>query len=274
MRIQVGHSPDADDAFMFYALTHGIIPTEELQFEHILKDIETLNRWALEKRLEVTAISVHAYAHVCSDYALLSHGASIGENYGPLVVALNAIDWQDLKKLKIGIPGEMTTAFLALSLCLGKFDYTVIPFDQIFDAVRNGTVDAGLIIHEGQLTYPSEGFFKILDLGSWWFEKTSLPLPLGVNTVRKDLGKELCNRISLYLHQSIDYALDHREEALGYAMKYARNTEKSMTDRFVGMYVNEFTQNLGDRGTKAVLRLLEEGSRAGIIPPIKVEIIP
>jgi 1,4-dihydroxy-6-naphthoate synthase len=273
MKIQVGHSPDADDAFMFYALTYSKIDTAEFRFEHILRDIETLNRWALEKRLEVTALSVHTYAYVSSDYALLPHGASIGEKYGPIVVSMENLSKEDLKSRKIAVPGELTTAFLALSLCLGHFQYEVIPFDQIFDAVKNGKVDAGLIIHEGQLTYSNLGFQKALDLGEWWFEKTGLPLPLGVNAVRKDLGKENCERISDYLRKSIDYGLEHRKEAMQYAMKYSRDTKEDVTDRFVGMYVNHFTQDFGERGRQAVQTLLNEAHSAGITPVPQLEFV-
>lgn len=273
MKIQIGHSPDADDAFMFYGLTYHKFDTGRYEFEHVLRDIETLNRWALEKRLEVTALSVHAYAHVANDYALLPHGASIGDRYGPIVVAARKITSDDLTSAKIAVPGELTTAFLVLSLCLGRFSYEVIPFDQIFDAVREGRVDAGLIIHEGQLTYSQHGLHKVLDLGEWWFDKTQLPLPLGVNAIRKDLGPEVCAEVSYYLHQSIDYGLEHRKDALEYAMRYARNAEEQLTDRFVGMYVNHFTQNFGERGRLAVNRLLEEGHKAGFIPHVNLEFV-
>jgi 1,4-dihydroxy-6-naphthoate synthase len=273
MKIQVGHSPDADDAFMFYALTHQKFNTSPYEFEHILRDIETLNRWALEKRLEVTALSIHAYAYVAKDYALLPHGASIGEKYGPIVVASRQIPIDELGSLKIAVPGELTTAFLALRLCLGKFQYDVIPFDQIFDAVREGRADAGLIIHEGQLTFAENGLHKMLDLGEWWYSKTELPLPLGVNGIRKDLGREVCAVLSKYLYQSIQYGLDHRKAAMEYAMKYARNAKEDLTDRFVGMYVNHFTQNFGDRGRLALRRLLEEGHKAGIIPSVTLEFV-
>ena len=273
MKIQVGHSPDADDAFMFYALAHEKLDTGDLEFQHILRDIETLNRWALEQTLEVTALSVHAYAHVANDYALLRHGASIGEKYGPIVVARDRFTIQELNRKRIAIPGELTTAFLALSLCVGKFEYEVVSFDQIFAAVETGKVDAGLIIHEGQLTYSDLGFIKILDLGEWWYEKTSLPLPLGVNGVRKNLGPQICARISDLMQRSIDYGLEHRAEAMQYAMKYARNTEQSLTDRFVVMYVNHFTRDLGDQGTKAIHRLLKDAHAAGLIPATQIEII-
>jgi len=273
MKIHVGHSPDADDAFMFYALAHNKIDTGNLQFEHTLMDIETLNRWALEKKLEVTALSVHAYAYVGSDYALLKQGASIGEKYGPIVVARQPMSMTELGQKRIAVPGELTTAFLALCLALDKFQYEVVPFDQIFDAVRNGDADAGLIIHEGQLTYSNLGFHNVLDLGQWWFEKTSLPLPLGVNGIRKDLGTAICRQVSDCLKLSIEYGLEHRSEAMQYAMKYARNTDQELADRFVGMYVNHFTQEMGDRGTEAIRRLLAEGHAKGILPATTLEFI-
>jgi 1,4-dihydroxy-6-naphthoate synthase len=273
MKIQVGHSPDADDAFMFYALAHHKLNTGELEYEHILRDIETLNRWAMEKKLEVTALSVHAYAHVASDYVLLRHGASIGEKYGPIVVAREPISTGSLAEKRIAIPGELTTAFLALSLCLGKFQYDVVPFDQIFAAVQEGRADAGLIIHEGQLTYSQLGFVKVLDLGEWWFERTSLPLPLGVNAIRRDLGSELCKRISDHLRESIDYGLEHRSDAMQYAMRYSRDTQQDLTDRFVGMYVNDFTRELGERGTQSIHRLLQEANSQGLIPATKLEFV-
>lgn len=273
MKIQLGHSPDADDAFMFYALAYQKIPTGEFEFEHILRDIETLNRWAVEKKLEVTALSVHAYAYVAKDYALLPFGASVGEKYGPIVVANEDMSVEQLKNARIAVPGEFTTAYLALSLCLGRFQYEVIPFDQIFDAVKQRRVDAGLIIHEGQLTYSNFGFRKVLDLGEWWHQKTELPLPLGVNGIRKDLGDQTCRKISGYLRDSIEYGLNHREEALAYAMKYARDAQKPLTDRFVGMYVNEYTRNIGERGRIAIERLLQEGHAAGLIPSVSAEFV-
>jgi 1,4-dihydroxy-6-naphthoate synthase len=258
---------------MFYALSHGKIATGPYEFEHILRDIETLNRWALEKRLEVTAISVHALAHVASDYALLTHGASIGDRYGPIVVSQREITIHNLKQCKIAVPGELTTAFLALKLCLGDFPYEVVAFDQIFAAVESGKVDAGLIIHEGQLTYEGLGFRKVLDLGEWWFERTSLPLPLGVNAVRRDLGMQTCREISNYLKQSIDYGLANRPEAMQYAMRYARHAEEKLADRFVGMYVNDYTQDLGERGLKAIRQLLDEARNAKLVPQASIEVI-
>src|SRR5262249_189896 len=263
-------SIDADDAFMFYALTFGKIKTGGYEFEHILRDIETLNRWALEGKLEVTALSVHAFAHVASQYQLMPHGASIGDKYGPIVVAKQEIPQSELNRKRIAIPGELTTAFLALKLCLGSFEYQVVPFDQIFDEVRDGNVDAGLIIHEGQLTYSSLGFTKVLDLGEWWFEKRSLPLAVGVNGMRKDLGETKIREINTLLRESIDYGLQHRQEAMKYALQYARNADPELADRFVGMYVNQFTQDFGERGMASVRRLLDEAHRAGLTPEVRV----
>ncbi|HEY4490978.1 MAG TPA: MqnA/MqnD/SBP family protein, partial [Acidobacteriota bacterium] len=205
--------------------------------------------------------------------ALLPHGASIGDRYGPIVVSQREIPIHDLKRCKIGVPGELTTAFLALKLCLGDFQYEVIPFDQIFTAVQSGKTDAGLIIHEGQLTYERLGFTKVLDLGEWWFERTSLPLPLGVNVVRKDLGTAVCREISEYLKQSIEYGLNNRQEAMQYALRYSRNTEESLADRFVAMYVNHYTQNLGERGLHAVRRLMDEAHNAKLIPETSIDVI-
>lgn len=257
---------------MFYALSNGKIDTPGYEFDHTLRDIETLNRWALESKLEVTALSVHAFAHVADRYALMPHGASIGDGYGPIVVAQREMSPDELSRKRIAIPGELTTAFLALRLCLPSFVYEVVPFDKIFDAVRSGRVDAGLIIHEGQLTYAAEGFTKVLDLGEWWLAKTSLPLPLGVNGIRKDLGEPVIREVNRLLRESIDYALTHREEAMGYAMKYARNTDAKLADRFVAMYVNDYTRAFGDRGMLAVRRLLDEASAAGFIPKTKAEL--
>jgi 1,4-dihydroxy-6-naphthoate synthase len=273
MKIRIGHSPDADDAFMFYALTHHKFDTGKFEFEHILQDIETLNRWALEKKLEVTALSVHAYAYAAHDYWLLPHGASIGDRYGPIVVALQELTLEDLKRKRIAVPGTLTTAFLALSLCLGSFDYEVVPFDRIFDVVRLREADAGLIIHEGQLTYSKLGFKKVLDLGEWWFDKTSLPLPLGVNAIRRDLGSETCREVSKHIQDSIRYGLQHRDEALQYAMKYSRNEDVPLTDRFVSMYVNHFTEDFGTQGRLAVEKLLQEGHAAGFVPTVQVEFV-
>ena len=273
--ITVGHSPDPDDAFMFYALAHDKIDTGNLQFRHELQDIETLNRRALRGELEVTAVSIHAYAYLLDKYALLPSGCSMGDRYGPMVVAREPMNIEKLQKCTIAVPGTMTTAFLALRLLLpGGFAHEVIPFDQIIDAVAKRRFDAGLIIHEGQLTFQNQGLHLIVDLGVWWQEKTGLPLPLGGNVVRRDLGPETIREISRLLKESIRYSLAHRDEALDYALKYARDMDKSLADRFVGMYVNDWTLDYGPRGREAVHRLLEEGHRAGVIPkPVAVELV-
>jgi 1,4-dihydroxy-6-naphthoate synthase len=273
--ITVGHSPDPDDAFMFHALAHDKIDTGNLQFRHELQDIETLNRRALRGELEVTAVSIHAYAQLLDKYALLPSGCSMGDRYGPMVVARRPLRIADLPKVRIAVPGTMTTAFLALRLLLpGGFAYEVIPFDQIIAAVAEGRFDAGLIIHEGQLTFQNQGLHLVVDLGVWWQERTGLPLPLGGNVVRRDLGPDVIRQISRLLKESIRYGLDHRDEALSYALKYARDMDRSLADRFVGMYVNEWTLDYGPRGREAVRRLLDEGYRAGVIPsPVAVEFV-
>jgi 1,4-dihydroxy-6-naphthoate synthase len=265
--ITVGHSPDPDDAFMFYALAHDKLDTGDLRFRHQLEDIETLNRRALRGELEVTAISIHAYAQLLDKYALLPSGCSMGDRYGPLVVARRPMVPADLKTARIAVPGTMTTAFLTLRLLVAEsFAYDVVPFDQILDAVSQGRYDAGLIIHEGQLTFQNQGLHAVVDLGVWWQERTGLPLPLGGNAVRRDLGPALMRQISELLKQSIRYALEHRDEALAYALRYARDMDKELADRFVGMYVNAWTLDYGPRGREAVRRLLDEGHRAGLIP--------
>ena len=273
--ITVGHSPDPDDAFMFYALAHDKLDTGDLQFRHELQDIETLNRRALRGELEVTAVSIHAYAFLLDRYALLPSGCSMGDRYGPMLVARKPIAIDDLKNLRIAVPGTMTTAFLTLRLLLpGGFTYEVIPFDQILNAVAEGRFDAGLIIHEGQLTFQNQGLHLIVDLGVWWQERTGLPLPLGGNVVRRDLGLPTIRQISRLLKESIQYSLDHRDDALAYALKYARDMDRALADRFVGMYVNEWTLDYGLRGREAVRRLLQEGHRAGVIPaPVEVEFV-
>lgn len=264
-QIRVGHSPDPDDAFMFYALATGKLNTSGLKFEHILQDIETLNRWAVEGRLEVTALSIHAYTYVSDQYALLPHGASMGNRYGPLIVAKEPIGLSELKTKRIAVPGTLTTAFLALQLLVGKVEYGQVPFDGILEAVSSGGYDAGLLIHEGQLTYRSYGLKKIVDLGEWWHKRTGLPLPLGGNAIRKDLGPQLMKRISRLLKESIQYALDHREEALPYAMQFARGLDQASTDRFVSMYVNEYTLDWGEEGRQAVQLLFQLGFERGIL---------
>jgi 1,4-dihydroxy-6-naphthoate synthase len=273
--ITVGHSPDPDDAFMFYALAHDKLDTGNLRFRHELQDIETLNRRALRGELEVTAVSIHAYAYLLEKYALLPSGCSMGDRYGPMVVARRPLSVADLRSARIAVPGTMTTAFLALRLLLPDgFAHEVVPFDQILAAVAGGKYDAGLIIHEGQLTFQNQGLHLVVDLGVWWQERTGLPLPLGGNAVRRDLGPETIPQISRLLKESIRYGLDHRDEALAYALAYARDMDKGLADRFVGMYVNDWTLDYGPRGREAVRRLLEEGHRAGVIPrPVEVEFV-
>lgn len=270
--IEVGHSPDADDAFMFYAVTAGKIETGDLEFRHVLQDIETLNRWAMEGRLPVTALSLHAYAYVADKYALLPHGASMGRRYGPIVVSRKPLDMDALRRETIAVPGTLTTAFLTLRVCLGEFPYAVLPFDEILDAVVAGRYGAGVIIHEGQLTYGDHGLVKSLDLGAWWHDRTGLPLPLGVNAVRRDLGGPRMRQIAHLLGASIEYALAHRQEALAYAMDFARGMDPSSTDTFVGMYVNELTLAYGREGRQAVETLLRWGFEKGVLPQ-QVEIL-
>jgi 1,4-dihydroxy-6-naphthoate synthase len=265
--INVGHSPDPDDAFMFYALAHGKIDTGDLEFRHELQDIETLNQRALKGELEVTAVSIHACAFLLDKYALLPTGCSMGDRYGPMVVGPRRLSLDDLKKARIAVPGTMTTAFLALRLLLpGGFTHEVVPFDHILGAVAAGKYDAGLIIHEGQLTFKNQGLDLIVDLGAWWQEKTGLPLPLGGNVVRRDLGSATMIQISRLIRESIRYGLDHRQDALTYALKYARDMDRALADQFVGMYVNDWTLDYGPRGRAAVARLLEEAHKAGVIP--------
>ena len=264
--IEVGHSPDADDAFMFYAVTAGKIETGELEFRHVLTDIETLNRWAMEGKLPVTALSLHAYAYVADRYALLPHGASMGRRYGPIVVSQRPLSPEELRRETIAIPGTLTTAYLALKVCVGEFSYAVLPFDQILGAVVEGRYGAGLLIHEGQLTYQDHGLVNSLDLGVWWHDRTGLPLPLGVNAVRRDLGQKRMRQIAEFLQASIQYALRHRQEALTYAMGFARGMDRSSTDTFVGMYVNELTLAYGQEGRRAVELLLQWGFERGVLP--------
>jgi 1,4-dihydroxy-6-naphthoate synthase len=272
--IHVGHSPDSDDAFMFYALAEGLIDTGELTYSHELQDIETLNRRALKGELEVTAVSIHAYAYLADRYALLPSGSSMGDRYGPRLVSRRAGSLADASGKRIAVPGLLTTAYLALKLAVPNFEPVVTPFDQIEEAVQSGAVDFGLLIHEGQLTYADDGLFLIADMGEWWFEKTGLPLPLGGNVIRKDLGTELISIISRHLRASIDYALSHREGALDHAMRYARGLDRSKADTFVGMYVNDWTRDYGDRGREAVRTLLDHGVKAGIIAkPVSVEFV-
>lgn len=263
--IRVAHSPDSDDAFMFYALASGKIDTEGLTYVHELQDIETLNQRALRGELEVTAVSIHAYAYLSERYALLPHGASMGDRYGPRLVARTPMSRAELRGKRIAVPGKLTSAYLALRLFEPEFEPVMTPFDQIEDAVVRGDVDVGLLIHEGQLTFADNGLHLIQDLGEWWFGETGLPLPLGGNVVRKDLGDSMTRLISRHLHDSIAYGLDHRGAALDHSMKYARGLDRSKADTFVGMYVNDWTLDYGDRGRQAVRLFLDRGVKAGII---------
>ena len=264
--VTVAHSPDSDDAFMFYGLATHKLETEGIRFEHTLKDIQSLNEDAKNGVYDVTAISFHAYAYVSDKYALLPHGASIGDKYGPIVVAKEPRSPDEIKGMKIAVPGELTSAYLALRLFDRDFEHVVVPFDQIIDAVQKGDADAGLLIHEGQLFYKQMGLDKVLDLGEWWHEKTGLPLPMGGNAIRRDLGPEMMKRVSKHLHESILYSMENREDALQYAMQFARDMAPEMADRFIAMWVNDLTLDYGERGKKAVKLLLSEGHEAGIIP--------
>jgi 5,8-dihydroxy-2-naphthoate synthase len=265
--ISLAHSPDSDDAFMFYGLATHKIETGDLQFEHVLKDIQTLNEEARKGTYDVTAISFHAYAYVADKYALLPHGASIGDNYGPVVVANEELDPSELSNVKVAVPGTLTSAFLALSIFNPDFKYEVVPFDQIIDAVTEKRCDAGLLIHEGQLFYDTLGLHKVLDLGEWWHEHTNgLPLPMGGNAIRRDLGEQTIREVSDLLRESIRYSLDNREDALQYALQFARDMDPALADRFVAMWVNDLTLDYTERGREAVRRLLTEGYERGIIP--------
>lgn len=273
--IRVGHSPDSDDAFMFYALTHDRLDTGGLRFVHQLEDIETLNRRATRGEFEVSAVSIHAFAYLADRYALLASGASMGDRYGPTLVTREPMTLEDLRGRTIAVPGKLTSAYLTLQLCMGKdVPVTLLPFDQILPAVAAGDVPAGLLIHEGQLFYGDKGLHKVLDLGQWWYEQTSLPLPLGGNVVRKDLGEAMVLKIAGLLKQSIHYALEHREEALTYALAYARDLDPKLADRFVGMYVNHWTVDYGPRGREAVRQFLGRAAEAGLVPgPIDIQFV-
>ena len=274
-QIKVAHSPDSDDAFMFYGLATDKIDTGELEFTHVLKDIQSLNQIAMTtQEFDVTAVSFHAYAHISDNYALLPHGASIGDGYGPIVVAREPISPSRLKDLMIAIPGTLTSAFLALKLYLPEFKYQVVEFDKIIDEVKAGNVDAGLLIHEGQLTYHEDGLDKIIDLGVWWKKETGLPLPMGGNCIKRNIGRELQLEVSKWLHRSIQYSMDNREAALSYAMQFARDMEVETADRFVAMWVNKSTLGYTEADKKAVQLLLDEGFRAGVIPKqVQVEFV-
>ena len=269
--ITVAHSPDSDDAFMFYGLATNKLETDGLKFEHTLKDIQSLNEDAKNGVFDVTAISFHAYAYISDKYALLPHGASIGDKYGPILVSKEQYKPEDIPNLKIAIPGELTSAFLALRIYNPDFEYEVMPFDEIIEEIQRGKVDAGLLIHEGQLFYKQMGLSKILDLGEWWFERTGLPLPMGGNAIRRDLGKDLMKKVSKHLLQSIVYSMENREDALAYAMQFARDMPPELADRFVAMWVNDLTLDYGTRGREGVKRLLQEGFDKGIIKN-KVEV--
>lgn len=272
--IRVGHSPDPDDAFMFYALAKDCIPTGNYRFEHELVDIETLNRRAFAGELELTALSLHAYAYLSDQYVLCTCGASMGDNYGPMVVARDTLTPDVLRNRVIAVPGTLTTAFLALRLYLGKdFQYVVVPFDQILDVVEHGSfgsqqVDAGLIIHEGQLTYAQQNLKLHVDLGKWWFSTTGLPLPLGANGIRRNLGPTAIKEVNWLLKESIRFGLENRQAALDYAQTYGRGLDRQKADEFVGMYVNDWTLDFGPRGREAVTTLLQKGFEAGVIPKL------
>ena len=272
--IHVAHSPDSDDAFMFYALAQGKVETNGLRYVHELQDIETLNQRALRGELEVTAVSIHAYAYLADTYALLPHGASMGDQYGPRLVAKRPMSRNDIRGKRIAIPGPLTSAYLALRLYEPDFIPVPTPFDQIEDAVEGGEVDLGLLIHEGQLTFGDRGLHLVADMGEWWFAETGLPLPLGGNVVRKDLGESLTRDISRHLRASIAYGLEHRTGALDHAMQYARGLERSRADTFVGMYVNDWTLDYGERGRAAIREFLRRGHAAGVIPKaVEVEFV-
>jgi len=272
MKIRIAHSPDSDDAFMFYGLASGKVPSMGFELEHVLSDIETLNRAAFEGRYEITAVSFHAYAHLTDRYILLPHGASMGDRYGPVVVARKDGP-TSLKGVRVAVPGELTTAVLTLRLYDPTVQYLIMPFDQIQEAVHAGDVAAGLLIHEGQVTYEEEGLRKIVDLGEWWADRTGgLPLPLGGNVIKRELGAANISKLSRLLHDSIAFGLDHRDEAVKHAMQFGRGLDQTRTDRFVGMYVNGLTLDYGDRGREAVHRLLGDARAAGLLPkPVTVE---
>ena len=272
--LRLGHSPDPDDAFMFYALAQNppLIETRGYRFEHVLQDIQTLNQRAMKGELEITAISIHAYPYVADRYALTSCGSSMGDKYGPMVVAREPGTVESLRGKTIAIPGKLTTAFLALQLAIGKegeaFKAVVVEFDQIPKYVQSGQADAGLIIHEGQLTYKQLGLHLLLDLGVWWDERTGLPLPLGGNCIRRDLGQQVMQDVTDVLKHSIQYSLDHRAKAVEYALQFGRDLDSQLADQFVGMYVNHWTLDYGDRGREAITKLLKQGADAGLVPPV------
>ena len=272
--IHLAHSPDSDDAFMFYALARGKVDSEDVEYVHQLQDIETLNQRALRGELEVTAVSIHAYAYLADTYALLPHGASMGDRYGPKLVARSPMKRNEIRSKRIAVPGLLTSAYLALRLYELDFEPVVIPFDEIDESVLQGEVDAGLLIHEGQLTYAAQGLHLVDDMGEWWFGETGLPLPLGGNVIRKDLDENLKKKVSRHLRDSIAYGLAHRSKALDHAMQFARGLERSDADTFVGMYVNDWTLDYGPKGREAIRLFLRRGVEAGVIPhPVTVEFV-
>src|SRR5215471_9296376 len=275
MLIRLGHSPDPDDAFMFWALAAGAVDTRGFEFEHVLQDIQTLSEWAVEGRLETTAMSLASYPRVQELYAILPHGASMGSGYGPIVVGPRALSRDELRETEIVVPGELTTAFLTLRLYLGEnIRYRSLPFDEILDEVREGRASAGLVIHEGQLTYSSLGLEKSVDLGEWWLAETGLPLPLGINVARRDLGGERLHDLSEVLRESIRAGLANRQEAMHYAMQFGRGIDEGLADRFVGMYVNDLTEDYGDEGRAAVRELLARGEAMGLYDtPIRIDFV-
>ena len=274
MLIRLGHSPDPDDAFMFWALASGAIDTRGFEFEHVLQDIQTLNEWALDGRLEVTALSLHSYPLVQDQYVLLPHGASMGSGYGPVLVSPRPLTRAELREVEIAVPGRMTTAFLVLRMYLGEFRYRELPFDEILDEVKTGRAAAGLLIHEGQLTYEAEGLAKSVDLGEWWLLETGLPLPLGVNVARRDLGEGALRELSEVLRESIAAGLANRRKAMAYALQYGRGLDDELADRFVGMYVNDLTCDYGDEGREAVQELLRRAEAIGAYDqPVRVEFV-
>jgi 5,8-dihydroxy-2-naphthoate synthase len=274
VQIRLGHSPDPDDAFMFWGLTTDLVDTRGFEFEQVLQDIQTLNAWALEGRLEVTAVSLATYPLVQDTYAILPHGASIGSGYGPVVVAREPMRIDELREREIVVPGSLTTAFLTLRLVLGEFRYRELPFEQIIDEVVSGRAEAGLLIHEGQLTFEDHGLYRVVDLGKWWLLETGLPLPLGINVARRDLGDQRLADLSDVLAEAIQCGLDHRAEALEYALQFGRGIDAAIADRFVSMYVNELTQDYGNEGRQAVRELLRRGERIGAWPaPVRVDFV-
>lgn len=266
LKIRIAHSPDSDDAFMFYALANKKFDTDGIEFENILGDIETLNQKAMSGEYEVSAVSIHAYPYIADKYQMLSSGASMGDGYGPMVVSKKPYKIEDINNLKIAIPGKMTSAFLALSIFAGTFEYEVVPFDRIIEEVLSDKFDAGLIIHEGQLTYGNNGLYNIVDLGAWFKEKFKLPLPLGGNVIRRDLPDETKEEISYYLKKSIAYSLDHREEGLKYALGFARGMNTNLADKFVGMYVNDWTLDYGKKGKEAIQLFLDLAYERRLLP--------